>query len=87
MAKRGRPRISKAKTAHSRALIKYNAKNYDRILLKLFKGERELVKEKAASLGMSVNAYLLSLLAREIPGITERRVKESEEESGTDNNV
>lgn len=59
--------------ARKKATYKYKAKSYEYVQLTLYKGNRELLKAKAEEVGMSVNEYIISLLAREIPGINERR--------------
>ena len=38
---------------------KWNAKNYDRIVLVVPKGEKEIIKSAAEQEGKSVNAYIL----------------------------
>ena len=53
--------------SQKRANAKYKAKAYDKIELRLYKGDRDVVKAKAESEGKSVNAYILELLTREIP--------------------
>ena len=50
--------------------------NYDRINLTVPKGVKEKMKSKADSLGLSVNSYILSLVARDIPGISTERTEE-----------
>lgn len=47
---------------------KYNLENYDRINLTVLKGEKEQIKERANSLGMSVNSYISSLIRDDING-------------------
>ena len=45
---------------------KFTADNYDRIFLTVPKGTKEVIEEKASSLGMSLNGYITSLIYREI---------------------
>lgn len=54
-------------TTSSEVKARYNRKAYDRLTLTLPKGSAELLKEEAASKGMSVNRLLVDVLSREIP--------------------
>lgn len=51
--------MSKAQT---RASNKYQAKAYDRVALLVKKGQREIIKAHAESLGKSLNAYINDLI-------------------------
>lgn len=53
--------------AQKRATVKYVSTHYDQVVLRMPKGSRESLKEKAESEGKSVNEYILGLLQREIP--------------------
>lgn len=44
--------------AQKRAVAKYNAANYDRVELRLDKGQKEIVKAHAESQGESLNAFV-----------------------------
>jgi len=44
--------------AQKRAIQKYHAANYEYIHLRLNKGERDIVKAKAAEAGLSINEYI-----------------------------
>ena len=46
----------------------YNLENYDRINVTVNKGEKEIIKERADSLGMSINAYINSLIKEDLNG-------------------
>ena len=46
---------------------KYNSVAYDRINLSIKKGNKELIKERAACLGYSVNGYINNLMYKDIP--------------------
>ena len=50
--------------------------NYDRINLTVPKGIKEKMKQRADSLGLSVNSYILSLVSKDIPGISSERTEE-----------
>jgi predicted DNA binding CopG/RHH family protein len=41
---------------------KYNAKAYDRIALSVKKGQREVIRQHAASKGLSLNGYINQLI-------------------------
>ena len=47
---------------NQKAVSKYMKINYDEIKLRVYKGERDILKQHAESLGMSVNNYIRSLL-------------------------
>lgn len=40
----------------------YRKKNYDTVLLRLRKGERDILQDDAASVGMSVNQYIIAAI-------------------------
>ena len=42
---------------------KWNSKNYDRIALNVYKGQREQITAYAASKGLSLNGYINKLIA------------------------
>lgn len=44
--------------ARKRANLKYNKKAYDRIELKVKKGERQIIADHAALMGESTNAFI-----------------------------
>ena len=48
--------------AKKKATIKYQKKTYDRIELKVKKGE----KARAAELGISVNTYMIELIKKDL---------------------
>lgn len=53
--------------AQRQCVSRYEAANYDRILLRLPKGRREAVKAQADAAGKSLNAYLIGLIEGETP--------------------
>lgn len=53
-------------TARTKANRKYNEKAYDRIELTVKKGEKENIKRCAESKGMSLNAYINSLIDKDM---------------------
>lgn len=57
-----------ASDAQNRAHTKYRAKAYDQINLQIPKGQREEYKAQAAAHGMSLNAYIVSLLEKDKTG-------------------
>ena len=48
--------------AQKRATMKYNQKTYDRLELQLKKGKKDEYRAQAAAHGLSLNAYIISLL-------------------------
>lgn len=65
----------KTSIAQRRATDKY-LQNYEDLKIRLPKGERDRVKAFAASKGMSVNAFIQSLLEREMAGFEDSETKE-----------
>lgn len=51
--------------ASKNATIKYQKKAYDRIELKVKKGEKEKIQHRAAELNISVNAYISGLIKQD----------------------
>ena len=56
-----------ATDAQNRAHTKYRAKAYDQVNLQIPKGKRDEYKAQAAAHGMSLNAYIISLLEADRP--------------------
>lgn len=52
--------------AQKRAVAKYNAKSYDRIEIKVKKGQKEKIKAHAESRGMSLNAFIVEAIEKEL---------------------
>ncbi|MDU7339004.1 MAG: hypothetical protein E7L17_12925 [Clostridium sp.] len=52
--------------AQKKATAKYNAKTYDRIEIKVSKGNKALIQSRAESLGMSLNAYINKLIDKDM---------------------
>ena len=57
------PKIGKKQQA---CVNRYIAKAYDRINLTVPKGQKDLIKEYAESLGKSVNAYIQDLIEEDM---------------------
>ena len=55
------------------ATARYNKKAYDRINIIVKKGQRQIIKDIAASQGKSLNRFVLDAVENEI-----RRIKETE---------
>ena len=53
--------------AQQKCVSRYEAANYDKILVRLPKGQRETVKAQADAAGKSLNAYLIGLIEGETP--------------------
>ena len=52
--------------AQKNATLRYKAKAYDRINLDVKKGLREQYKAQAAKRGLSLNAYIVSLIEKDM---------------------
>lgn len=52
--------------AQQKAVGKYEAANYDKVLLRLQKGSRDKIKAHAQERGMSLNAYIVGLIERDM---------------------
>ena len=52
--------------AQQKAVNKYVKDNYDRILLTVIKGQKELIKAHAASRGESVNSFIARAISQTI---------------------
>ena len=52
--------------AQQKAVGKYESANYDKVLLRLSKGDRDKIKAHAQSKGMSLNAYIVGLIERDM---------------------
>ncbi len=52
--------------ANRRAVNKYNKKNYKVITVRVKKGEEIRIQQRADSLGLSVNKYILNLIDKDI---------------------
>ena len=44
----------------------YNSQHYDKVALRLPKGQREIVKAYASEKGMSLNSYLVALIKEDM---------------------
>ncbi len=56
--------------AQKRATLKYRTKAYDRIEITIPKGEKEAYKAQAEKRGMSLNAYIISLIEKDMEAET-----------------
>ena len=54
--------------AQRRAVGRYEAANYDKVLVRLPKGEREQIKSAADSAGESMNAYIVGAIRDRMDG-------------------
>lgn len=52
--------------SQAKATNKYNAKAYDRLAIRVYKGQAEQIQAHAASKGMSLNAYINALIAADM---------------------
>lgn len=58
--------MAKYSDAQKEATARYNKKAYDRIDLIVKKGQRQLIKDFAASQGKSLNRFILDLVEAEM---------------------
>ena len=61
--------------AQKRAVAKYNAKAYDRIELKVLKGQKEILQDIAKGQGLSLNGYTKQALQAKIKADTGKEVE------------
>ena len=54
--------------AQRRAVGRYEAANYDKVLVRLPKGDREQIKAAADSAGESMNAYIVGAIRDRMDG-------------------
>ena len=54
--------------AQRRAVGRYEAANYDKVLVRLPKGDREQIKSAADSAGESMNAYIVGAIRDRMDG-------------------
>lgn len=52
--------------AQIKATAKYNAKSYDRIEIKVKKGQKAVIQAHAQEKGLSLNAYIVSLIEKDM---------------------
>ena len=65
--------MAKYSDAQKEATARYNKKAYDRIDVVVPKGQRQVIKDFAASQGKSLNRFILDAVAAEM-----NRIKETE---------
>ena len=58
--------MAKYSDAQKEATARYNKKAYDRIDVVVPKGQREVIKQFAASRGKSLNRFILDAVAKEM---------------------
>ena len=59
--------MSEISKAQRDCVTRYEAANYDKILIRMPKGQRETVKAQADAAGKSLNAYLIGLIEGDDP--------------------
>ncbi|MFQ8997173.1 hypothetical protein [Allofournierella massiliensis] len=67
--------------AQKRATAKYNAKAYDRIEIKVKKGQKEIIQKRAELLNKSVNGYITDLIEEDLAGSDLAEYAEANSES------
>lgn len=63
--------MAKYSDAQKEATARYNKKAYDRIDLIVKKGQRQIIKDFAASQGKSLNRFILDAVEKEMNSKTE----------------
>lgn len=53
-------------TSATRAKARYDLKAYDKVYIRVKKGQKDRLKEYAESVGMSVNSFVLSAIEEKI---------------------
>ena len=61
--------ILKYSDAQKEATARYNKKTYDRINIIVHKGQRQIIKDFAASQGKSLNRFILDAVEKEMNAI------------------
>ena len=67
--------------AQKRATAKYNAKAYDRIEIKVKKGQKGIIQKRAEQLNKSVNGYITDLIEEDLAGSDLAEYAEANSES------
>ena len=67
--------------AQKKATAKYNAKAYDRIEIKVKKGQKEIIQKRAELLNKSVNGYITDLIEEDLAGSDLAEYAEANSES------
>ena len=60
--------------AQRKAVAKYNAANYDRVELRLKKGQKDIIKAHAEAMGESVNGFISRAIDNQIERDKSERV-------------
>lgn len=58
----------KTTQAQAKAHRKYQTEKVDTIYVRVPKGRKEVIQERAVSKGLSVNAYVVSLIDKDLKG-------------------
>lgn len=59
--------------SQTKASAKYNAKAYEEIKLRVKTGEKEIIKKKAESKGLSLNGYINKLIIDDMKEAPEKK--------------
>ncbi len=65
--------------AQQRAVAKYDAKNYDKICVRIKKGQRDILKAHAEEQGESLNGWIVSAIKAKLKQEQARTPKQSRE--------
>lgn len=61
--------MAKYSEAQKKAVAKYNAKSYDEIKIRVYRGNKAVISDYAAANGKSINGLVNELLEAEIPAL------------------
>lgn len=64
--------------AQKRATMRYKEKAYDRLELQLKKGMKDIYRAQASAHGLSLNAYIISLLEADRSGVAADRIPDDQ---------
>ncbi len=68
----------KYSNAQQEATARYNKKTYDRVDVFVKKGQRQVIKEFAASQGKSINRFICDLIFAEMERVNKEQQEKSE---------
>ncbi len=67
MSMKGCGRMAKYSEAQNKAVQKYTKKAYDTFVVRVKKGQKDNIAQAAAKRGLSLNAYIVSLIKKDNP--------------------
>lgn len=64
-------------TSQTRATIRYNEKAYDRLYIRVKKGEKEQIREIAEASGYSLNSFIVEAIFEKVERETSFKIRET----------